>query len=444
MSASDKPSNHDGFFENFFKLKENKTNVKTEIIAGLTTFLTMVYIVFVNPTVLGVAGMDIEAVFVTTAIIAAFGSIMMGLFTNLPVALAPAMGLNAYFAYGVVSKMGFSWQIAMGAVFLGSVGLLILTVVRVRYWIMNSIPLSLRIGITSGIGLFIALIGFHNSGIVVANPATLVEIGKFTSIPFLLGFLSFFIIVILASKQIHSAVLISIFVTTIIALFIDPQVTYQGIVATPPSITSVVGQVDILGAFNTGLAGVIFVFMLINLFDSSGTLIGVTNKAGFTKPDGSFPNMQKALYVDSTSSVLGGYLGTSSVTAYIESSAGTSVGGRTGLTSIVTGLMFILVLFFSPLAKMVPAYATAGALIYVGVLMTSSLIEVKWNDLTESVPAFIAAVMMPFTYSITEGVAFGFFSYCIMKLATGKFKDINICVIVVTLLFLGKFIFLDN
>lgn len=443
MNSTTSPSSNQNFFERFFKLRDHNTNVKTEIIAGITTFLTMVYIVFVNPNVLGAAGMDTQAVFVTTAIIAAIGSICMGLFTNLPVALAPAMGLNAYFAYTVVGKLGYSWEVAMGAVFLGSVGLFILTVARVRYWIMNSIPLALRVGITSGIGLFIALIGFKNAGIVISNPATLVEIGNFTSIPFLLGFLSFFIIVVLAAKKIHSAVLISIIVTTIVALIIDPNVKYLGVVSLPPDITTVVGKVDVAGAINTSLISIIFVFMLINLFDSSGTLIGVTSKAGLVKPDGTYPNMQKSLYVDSASSMAGGLLGTSSVTAYIESSAGTSVGGRTGLTSIVTGLMFILVLFFSPLAGMVPSYATAGALIYVGVLMTSSLIEVKWDDLTESVPAFLAAVMMPFTYSITEGVAFGFFSYFIMKFATGKFKDINICVFVVSLLFLVKFVFID-
>ncbi|MFC0179799.1 NCS2 family permease [Thorsellia kenyensis] len=429
--------------DSFFKLHQKNTNVKTEVIAGLTTFLTMVYIVFVNPNVLGVAGMDTKAVFVTTALIAAIGSIAMGLFTNLPIALAPAMGLNAYFAFTVVSDLGHSWQVAMGAVFLGALCLFILTVVRVRYWIMNSIPISLRIGITSGIGLFIALIGFNNSGIVVASPATLVKLGDFKSIPFILGLLSFFLIVILAHKKVHSAVLISIIITTLIGLIVDPDVKYFGIVSMPPSISSVVGHVDIKGALNVSLLSIIFVFMLINLFDSSGTLIGVTNKAGMTQSDGSFPNMQKALVVDSSSSMLGGLLGTSSVTAYIESSSGTSVGGKTGLTSIVTGLMFLIVLFFSPLVSLVPPYATAGALIYVGVLMTSSLTEVQWDDLTEAVPAFIATVMMPFTYSITEGVAFGFFSYCLMKIGTGKFRSLNPCVIIVSLLFLAKFIFID-
>lgn len=430
--------------DGFFKLRSHNTNVKTELIAGITTFLTMVYIVFVNPAILSAAGMDIQAVFVTTCLIAAAGSIFMGLFTNLPVALAPAMGLNAFFAFNVVSGMGYSWQIAMGAVFLGSVGLFILTVAKVRYWMMSAIPLSLRVGITSGIGLFIALIGFKNAGIVVANPDTLVQIGHFTSTSFLLGFLSFFIIVILAAKQIHSAVLVSIFVTTVLALIFDPNVSYQGIISLPPSITTVVGQVDVKGALNMSLAGIIFVFMLINLFDSSGTLIGVTDKAGLMRKDGTFPNMQRALYVDSVSSMAGGLMGTSSVTAYIESSAGTSVGGRTGLTAIVTGLLFIGVLFFSPLAKMVPVYATAGALIYVGVLMASSLIEVKWSDLTEAAPAFITAVMMPFTYSITEGVAFGFMSYTLIKVCTGKFRDINLAVITVTALFLFKFIFIDG
>ncbi|MDW5996056.1 NCS2 family permease [Klebsiella pneumoniae] len=445
-------SSGEGLLERVFKLREHGTTVRTEAIAGFTTFLTMVYIVFVNPQILGVAGMDTSAVFVTTCLIAAFGSILMGLFANLPVALAPAMGLNAFFAFVVVQAMGLPWQVGMGAIFWGAVGLLLLTIFRVRYWMIANIPLSLRVGITSGIGLFIGMMGLKNAGVIVANPETLVSIGHLTSHSVLLGVLGFFIIAILASRNIHAAVLVSIVVTTLLGWMLG-DVHYTGIVSAPPSVASVIGQVDLAGSLNLGLAGVIFSFMLVNLFDSSGTLIGVTDKAGLADANGKFPRMKQALFVDSvssvagsfigTSSVAGSFIGTSSVTAYIESSSGVSVGGRTGLTAVVVGILFLLVIFLSPLAGMVPGYAAAGALIYVGVLMTSSLARVKWSDLTEAVPAFITAVMMPFSFSITEGIALGFISYCVMKIGTGRLRELSPCVIIVSLLFVLKIVFID-
>ena len=428
------------FLQQFFKLKEKGTSSKTEIIAGITTFFTMVYIVFVNPSVLGDAGMDKQVVFVTTCLIAGFGTIAMGLFSNLPIALAPAMGLNAFFAYVVVGKLGYSWQVGMGTIFWGSVGLLLLTIFQIRYWLMASIPLSLRVGIGAGIGFFIALIGFKNMGLVVANPATLVALGDLHSPQVLLGILGFFIIVVLAARNIYSGVLISIAAVTALALYFDESVMFHGIVSMPPALTQVVGQVDIAGALDTALIGIIFSFLLVNLFDSSGTLLGVTDKAGFSDEKGRFPKMKQALYVDSASAVVGSYIGTSAISTYIESGAGVSVGGRTGMTAVVVGLLFLLTIFFSPLAGMVPAYATAGALVYVGILMASSLIKVQWDDLTEATPAFITAVMMPFTYSITEGIAFGFISYCVMKLGTGRWREVNTPVWVVSLLFLIKFI----
>ncbi|HBQ7616415.1 TPA: NCS2 family permease [Klebsiella pneumoniae] len=449
-------SSGEGLLERVFKLREHGTTVRTEAIAGFTTFLTMVYIVFVNPQILGVAGMDTSAVFVTTCLIAAFGSILMGLFANLPVALAPAMGLNAFFAFVVVQAMGLNaffafvvvqamglpWQVGMGAIFWGAVGLLLLTIFRVRYWMIANIPLSLRVGITSGIGLFIGMMGLKNAGVIVANPETLVSIGHLTSHSVLLGVLGFFIIAILASRNIHAAVLVSIVVTTLLGWMLG-DVHYTGIVSAPPSVASVIGQVDLAGSLNLGLAGVIFSFMLVNLFDSSGTLIGVTDKAGLADANGKFPRMKQALFVDSVSSVAGSFIGTSSVTAYIESSSGVSVGGRTGLTAVVVGILFLLVIFLSPLAGMVPGYAAAGALIYVGVLMTSSLARVKWSDLTEAVPAFITAVMMPFSFSITEGIALGFISYCVMKIGTGRLRELSPCVIIVSLLFVLKIVFID-
>ncbi|KXR90929.1 adenine permease PurP [Escherichia coli] len=439
---TDYVSNESGTLSRLFKLPQHGTTVRTELIAGMTTFLTMVYIVFVNPQILGAAQMDPKVVFVTTCLIAGIGSIAMGIFANLPVALAPAMGLNAFFAFVVVGAMGISWQTGMGAIFWGAVGLFLLTLFRIRYWMISNIPLSLRIGITSGIGLFIALMGLKNTGVIVANKDTLVMIGDLSSHGVLLGILGFFIITVLSSRHFHAAVLVSIVVTSCCGLFFG-DVHFSGVYSIPPDISGVIGEVDLSGALTLELAGIIFSFMLINLFDSSGTLIGVTDKAGLIDGNGKFPNMNKALYVDSVSSVAGACIGTSSVTAYIESTSGVAVGGRTGLTAVVVGVMFLLVMFFSPLVAIVPPYATAGALIFVGVLMTSSLARVNWDDFTESVPAFITTVMMPFTFSITEGIALGFMSYCIMKVCTGRWRDLNLCVVVVAALFALKIILVD-
>ncbi|OWD78364.1 adenine permease PurP [Escherichia coli] len=439
---TDYVSNESGTLSRLFKLPQHGTTVRTELIAGMTTFLTMVYIVFVNPQILGAAQMDPKVVFVTTCLIAGIGSIAMGIFANLPVALAPAMGLNAFFAFVVVGAMGISWQTGMGAIFWGAIGLFLLTLFRIRYWMISNIPLSLRIGITSGIGLFIALMGLKNTGVIVANKDTLVMIGDLSSHGVLLGILGFFIITVLSSRHFHAAVLVSIVVTSCCGLFFG-DVHFSGVYSIPPDISGVIGEVDLSGALTLELAGIIFSFMLINLFDSSGTLIGVTDKAGLIDSNGQFPNMNKALYVDSVSSVAGAFIGTSSVTAYIESTSGVAVGGRTGLTAVVVGVMFLLVMFFSPLVAMVPPYATAGALIFVGVLMTSSLARVNWDDFAESVPAFITTVMMPFTFSITEGIALGFMSYCIMKVCTGRWRDLNLCVVVVAALFALKIILVD-
>lgn len=440
MNSNLAESKSDG--TDFFKLNQHGTTIRTEVIAGMTTFLTMVYIVFVNPQILGAAHMDAKVVFVTTCLIAGIGSIAMGLLANLPVAMAPAMGLNAFFAFVVVGAMGISWQTGMGAIFWGAVGLFLLTLFRIRYWMISNIPISLRIGITSGIGLFIAMMGLKNAGVIVANKDTLVAIGDLTSHGVLLGIAGFFIIAVLSSRHFHASVLVSIIVTSLFGLYLG-DVKFSGVYSAPPNVFSVIGEVDVSGALSLNLAGIIFSFMLINLFDSSGTLIGVADKAGLIDKEGRFVNMHKALYVDSLSSVAGAFIGTSSVTAYIESTSGVSVGGRTGLTAVVVGLLFLLVMFFSPLAEMVPGYATAGALVFVGVLMTASLARVDWQDFTESVPTFITAVMMPFTFSITEGIALGFMSYCIMKVFTGRWRELNLCVVVVALLFVLKIAFVD-
>ncbi|MGI2259080.1 NCS2 family permease [Shewanella sp. GXUN23E] len=426
-----------------FALKANRTSPSTEVIAGFTTFMTMVYIVFVNPQILGAAGMDTKAVFVVTCLAAALGSIAMGLIANLPIALAPAMGLNAFFAFSVTLGMGVSWQVAMGTVFWGAVVFALVSVVGLRQWLLENIPAGLRTGIPAGIGLLIALLGFKNSGLVVADPNTLVKVGDLTSLPVVLGSLGFFIIIILAYRGVHSAVLISTLVVTLLAA-VCGDVQFNGIVSMPPAIGHVFGQLDLSAILDIGLAGVIFSFALVSMFDSSGTMIAVAERCGISDDKGRFPNMGKALKVDSLTSVAGAYMGTSSVTAYIESSSGVAVGGRTGLTSVVVGLLFLGVIFLSPLAAMVPAYAVAGALIYVGVMMTAGLTKVKWSDLSEAGPAFITAVMMPFTFSITEGIAAGFISYCVIKVGCGRWRDIHPCVVVVAVLFLIKFIFIDG
>ncbi len=314
----------------------------------------------------------------------------------------------------------------------------------IRSWILSNIPNCLRIGIPSGIGLLIALVGLSNAGIVVASPATMVTVGDLSSLQCVLGALGFFIIVILSSRNIHAAVLISIVVVTSIAALMG-DVEYTGIISMPPSIESTFGQLDLAGSFDVALAGVIFSFALVSLFDSSGTMIGVTEKCGITDERGRFPRMKQALMTDSITSVTGAYMGTSTVTAYIESSAGVAVGGRTGLTAIVAGLLFIVVIFFSPpLAAMVPGYAVAGALIYVGILMSSGLAKVNWTDMTEAAPAFITTVMMPFSFSITEGIATGFITYCVMKAGTNRWREIHPGVALVALLFIVKFVFVDS
>lgn len=427
--------------DRYFSLKEKGSSVKTELIASFTTFLTMIYVIFVNPQILSHAGMNEQAVFVTTCIITAIGCILMGLIAKLPIALAPGMGINAYFAFVLVGGMDLSWQTGMAIIFLGATGFFLLSLFNVRYWMVANIPLSLRIGIGSGCGLLIALIGLHNAGIIVANPDTMVTIGNVKSIPFALSSLGFLLICIFAYHKFHAAILISFMMITLIGWLLG-DVTYQGITSFPPDISPVFGQLDLTGALNISLVGIIISVMLINLFESSGTLIAVTDKAGLVDKQGRYQNQQKSLYIDSACSMGGAFMGTSAVTAYIESASGVAVGGRSGLMAIGVGILFLLTMFFSPLAKMVPPYATAGALIYVGVLMVAELVRVQWNDLTEAVPAFVATVMMPFSFTITEGIASGFIAYAVIKLGTGRWREISLCTAIMTILFLGRYIFL--
>ena len=432
--------------EKLFKLSEHNTCVRTELLAGVTTFLTMAYIIFVNPSILAQTGMDQGAVFVATCLAAAFGCFIMGLYANYPVAQAPGMGLNAFFTFGVVMGMGYTWQVALGAVFLSGIAFLILSMFKVREWIVNSIPNSLRIGIGAGIGLFLALIAVKNAGIVVANPATIVGLGDLTSLQPALAVLGFFLIIAMSHKNIKGAVLYSILIITALGLAFG-DVKFTGVMAMPPSLAPTFMQLDLTsgfttaeGAFNFAMLSVVFAFLFVILFDTSGTLIAVADKAGMLDKQGRLPRLGKALMSDAVSTVAGAVLGTSSTTSYIESASGVAAGGRTGMTAVTVGALFLLALFLSPLAGMVPAYATAGALFYVAILMMSSLAKVDWDDLTEAAPVAVVTLMMPLSFSIAHGIELGFVSYAAIKLLSGRHKEVSISVWVLSVLFLAHIV----
>ena len=424
--------------EKLFQLQAHNTNVRTEMLAGLTTFLTMAYILFVNPAILGETGMDKGAVFVATCLAAAIGSAIMGLIANYPIALAPGMGLNAFFTYTVVLHMGHTWQVALGAVFISATLFFILSVFRIREWIINSIPLPLRSAISAGIGLFLALVALKEAGLVIANPATLVGLGDLTSPGPLLAILGFFLIVALEAKRVTGAVMIGILVVTAIAIAIGIT-PFAGILSMPPSIAPTFLQLDIIGALDVGMISVIFAFLFVDLFDNTGTLIAVAKRAGLMSKDGHLPKMGRALLADSTAAMSGSLLGTSTTTSFIESAAGVTAGGRTGLTACVVAVLFLLALFFAPLAGTVPAFATAPALLFVAVLMTSGLAEIDWDDITVAAPVVITALSMPLTFSIANGIAFGFISWVVIKTLTGRWQYLNPALVVLAALFVIKF-----
>ncbi|HIP75684.1 MAG TPA: NCS2 family permease [Psychromonas hadalis] len=426
--------------EKLFKLSEHETSVKTEIIAGFTTFLTMAYIIFVNPQMLAAAGMDHGAVFVATCLAAAVGCLIMGLWANYPVALAPGMGLNAFFSFVVVGHMGYSWQVALGAVFISGICFTLLSLFKIREWIINSIPIALRHGIAAGIGLFLALIALKNAGIVISNPATLVTLGDMTSISSVLACLGFFITIALAHYRVKGGVMISILAITVLGLIFG-DVQFHGVMSMPPSLAPTFLQMDIAGAFEVGMISVIFAFLFVDLFDTSGTLIAVASKANLLDEKGNLPRLGRALLADSGASIIGSSLGTSTTTSYVESVAGVAEGGRTGLTAVVVGVLFLLALFFAPLATMIPAYATTGALFYVAILMISGLKDIKWDDITEAAPVVVVALMMPLTFSIASGISLGFITYTVIKAATGKFDQISPSMWFLSVLFLVKLVF---
>lgn len=441
-----------GLLEKLFKLKEHGTSVRTEMLAGLTTFLTMCYIVIVNPLTLAEAGMDFGAVFVATCISAAIGCFIMGLLANYPIALAPGMGLNAYFTYAVVKGMGVPWQVALAAVFVSGIIFILFSFFKVREMLVNALPMSLKMAIAAGIGMFLALIALKNAGIIVDNPATLVGMGQFripaendpnvTTVnwPPILALLGFFLVIMLERFRVKGAIILSILAVTGIGAVLG-LTKFQGIVDAVPSVAPTFMQMDFNGLFNGSLIAVIFVFFLVDLFDSTGTLVGVSHRAGLLV-DGKLPRLKKALFADSTAIVAGAALGTSSTTPYIESASGVAAGGRTGLTAVTVGVLMLACLWFSPLAKAVPAFATAPALLYIGVHMMRSATEIDWNDMTEAAPAFITIIFMPFSYSIADGIAMGFISYAVIKLTCGRAKDVPPMVWIVALAWGAKFWFL--
>lgn len=434
-----------GALEGYFQLRENRTDIRTECLAGLTTFVTLAYILFVNPSILKDAGMPVEATFAATCVSSAFATLIMGLYANYPIAVAPGMGLNAFFTYAVVIGMNLPWQTALGAVFISGVVFFLLTVTKVREWIVEGVPQVLRLAIGVGIGLFIAFIGLRNAGIIVNSDATLVTLGDVKNPGALVSIAGLIITAFLIARQIKGALLIGILATTFIAMVSRVSAAPTGISSfialTNPiaNLTPTAFHLDIGAALKVGLIPILFSFTFVDLFDNIGTLIGVSRKAGLLNEQGQLPRIGKALFSDSLGTMFGALMGTSTVTSYIESAAGVSEGGRTGLTAVVVGLLFILALVFAPMVGLIPPQATAPVLILVGVLMMSEVVHITFDDFTEAFPAFLTIIMMPLTYSIAQGLAFGFVSYTIIKVVSGRHRDNNAVTYILTILFILHF-----
>lgn len=428
-------------FEKYFQLKQNGTTVKTEVIAGITTFLTMAYILAVNPNILSATGMDINALFTTTAIAAIVGTLVMALWAKLPFALAPGMGLNAFFAFSVVLGMGHSWQFALTAVLIEGLIFILLTVFNIREAIVDSIPRSLKTAISAGIGLFIAFIGLQNAGIIVNNDATLVSLGEITQGTGLLAMLGILITGALLILKVKGALLIGILATAVIGIPLGiTQV--QGLVSTPPSIEPIFFKFEFAQILSWDMLIVVFTFLFVDIFDTLGTLVGVSGKAGMLDKEGRIPNAKKAFMADAIGTTVGSMIGTSTVTTYVESASGVSEGGRTGLTALVTAGCFFLALFFAPLFLSIPGAATAPALVLVGLFMLSPIKELDLTDYSEAIPAFICIIAMPLAYSIAEGITLGLLSYVIINLLSGKWKKLSIGMYILAILFILKYLFI--
>ncbi len=429
--------------ENFFRLKDHNTTVKTELFAGLTTFLTMAYIIFVNPDILAKAGIDKNAVFVATCVAAAIGTLIMGLYANYPIAMAPGMGLNAFFTFAVVMGMGVKWQIALAAVFVSGILFFILSVLPVRAWIINSIPRSQKLAIAAGIGLFLGFIGLKTAGVVVDHPATLVTVGKLTSLPVILAIIGFVVMVALDYKRVPGAIIIGILGVAILGMLLGVAKPPTAIVSMPPDPSPTLLQLDLSGFFQLAgatIAILLLSFLLVDLFDTAGTLIAVAHQAKMLDDQGNLPRLGPALVADSSATVFGSLLGTSTTTSYIESASGVRAGGRTGLTAVTVAILFLLALFFAPLATSIPGFATAPAIVFVACLMARGLAEVDWEDVTEYVPAVITALTMPLTFSIATGIGLGFIAYVLIKAISGKLKDISPAMWIVSACFVIYFI----
>lgn len=428
--------------EKFFKLKEHKTDVKTEVIAGVTTFMTMAYILAVNPGILSKTGMDINAVFTATALSAVVATLVMALWARLPFALAPGMGLNAFFAFTVVITMGYSWQFALTAVFLEGLIFLALTAFNVRELIVNAIPINLKHAISAGIGLFIAFIGLQNAGIIVKSDATMVALGNMSSHTVWVAAFGLILTGVLLALKVKGALLIGIFLSALVGIPLGITIFPEGsIISLPPSIEPIFFKFDFSQVLTFDMAIVLLTFLFVDMFDTVGTLIGVASKADMIDKDGKLPRVKQALFADAVGTTFGAIVGTSTVTTYVESASGVAEGGRTGLTSLTTAIMFALALFLAPLFLMVPSAATAPALVLVGSFMMSPILKINFDDYTESIPVFLTIIMMPLAYSIAEGIVFGMVSFVALKILTGRFKEVSVVMYVLAVLFIGKFFF---
>ncbi len=429
-------------FEKFYQLKANGTTVKTEVLAGITTFLTMAYILAVNPNILAAAGMDQSALFTATAVASIVGTLAMALLAKLPFAQAPGMGMNAFFAFTVVLGMGYSWQFALTAVLIEGVIFFVMNMLNIREAIVNAIPATLKNAISAGIGLFIAFIGLQNSGIVVNNDATLVQMGDITKGGALLALIGLVITSVLLIRKVKGALLIGILATAVIGIPMGIT-NFGGILSMPPSPAPLFFKFDFSQVFTFDMLIVTFTFLFVDVFDTVGTLIGVCSKANMLDSKGQIPNVKKAFYADAIGTTSGAIFGTSAVTTYVESAAGVSVGGRTGLTALVTAGCFVLALFFAPLFLSIPGAATAPVLILVGLMMLSPIKDIDLDDYSESVPAFICIIAMPLMYSIAEGIALGLLSYVLLNMISGKFKKVSVAMYVLAILFVLNYIFIQ-
>ena len=422
----------------FFEIDERGSSISHELNAGMTTFLAMVYITVVNPLILTDAGMDFGAVFVASCAAAAFGCLVMGLVANYPIALAPGMGQNAFFTYAIVLGSGQPWQTALGAVFISGILFILISLSPLRAWLINSIPRNLKLGMAAGIGFFLALIALKNAGIVTASEATLITLGDLTSFPAMMGLLGFFVITALAARGFRGAVILGIAAASITG-WLSGEAEFIGFASTPPSIQPVFFQLDILQALDLSMLSVILTLLLVDLFDTAGTLVGVATRANLVDENGRLHRLDRALLADSSATAVGALLGTSSTTSFVESAAGVESGGRTGLTACAVGILFLVCLLFAPLAQSVPAYAASAALLFVAGSMAQSLLEIEWQDLTEAAPAIMTALMMPFSFSIADGIGLGFISFVLIKAVSGRKQDIPIALWIIAAVFAAKF-----